>query len=177
MKKTKSIHRKIQQVRVELQDAGLKKTGNNNGRKYFELRDFMPKINELVNKQGLFTKFSMNKESASLRIIGDEDEVSFTIDKVEAELPEALAIQSRGATITYYRRYLYMIAFEIAETDFIDASKKPELEDSELETMQNCKTIEELHTYVVKLKKERGASHQKLILTAFNKRKGELTPK
>lgn len=171
-----NIHQKIQQIRVDLQEAGLKKSGFNKHTKvkYFELGDFMPKLNELLNQQGLMTQFSMDNEKAWVKIIGGESHVTFIVDKVKAVIPSATEIQSHGATITYLRRYLMMIAFEIVENDLMDASNVIALEKSEIDKIMKCKTIKELKEYCGKLKAGKGVNHQKVILKYYNTRKEEI---
>jgi len=169
-----NIYQKIQKIRVDLQEAGLSKSGNNNGKKYFELEDFIPKVNELCNQQSVMTQFSMDKKNAWLHISDGTEKVTFVIDKVEAELPRAIAIQSHGATITYLRRYLLMIAFEIAENDLVDATDVLALEKNEIDKIMECKSIPELQKYCGELKSSKGVSFQKIILKYYNERKVQL---
>lgn len=170
----KTIYQKIQQIRVDLQEAGLTKTGDNRGKKYFELSDFISKANELVNQQGLMTQFSMDTRNAWLHITDGKEKVTFIIDKVEAVLPGAVAIQSKGATVTYMRRYLMMIAFEIAENDLVDSINVIALEKEEIDKIMACKTLPELQKYCGELKASKGVSHQKVILKYYNTRKEEI---
>lgn len=169
-----NIYQKIQKVRVDLQEAGLNKSGNNMGKRYFELEDFIVKVNELCNQQGMMTQFSMDRKNAWLHITDGTDKVTFVIDKVEAELPKAIAIQSHGATITYLRRYLMMIAFEIAENDLVDSSDVLALEKEEIDKIMACKTIDDLQKYCGELKLQKGVSYQKMILKYYNDRKAQI---
>ena len=169
-----TIYQKIQKIRVDLQEAGLTKSGNNNGKKYFELEDFIPKVNELCNQQGVMTQFSMDGKNAWLHIVDGAEKVTFVIDKVMAELPRAIAIQSHGATITYLRRYLLMIAFEIAENDLVDATDTLALEKSEIDKIMECKSVAELQKYCGELKSQKGVTFQKIILKYYNDRKVQI---
>ena len=55
-----NIYKKIQQARVELQKMGIKKSGHNKFANfdYFELKDFLPKVNEIFLDLKLFSKYS-----------------------------------------------------------------------------------------------------------------------
>lgn len=127
--KPKNVYQKIQLVRHTLSKSDLKKTGKNKhlDYNYFELGDFLPKLNDLMNEHGLMSHFSMQVSDggniAVLSIIDTDDsesQVQFSCPLREASMPNP--IQSLGATITYLRRYLLMIAFEIAESDVVDAT-------------------------------------------------------
>ena len=120
-----NVYQKLQKCRVELQNMNLKKTGNNKfaGFTYFELSDFLPTINELCEKHGLFTRTSFTSELAMLEVINaeaPEEVILFTSPQAEATLKGCHAIQNVGAVETYQRRYLLMVAFEIVENDSLD---------------------------------------------------------
>lgn len=152
-----NIYKKLASARMELQQAGLKKSGMNNFLRfaYFELSDFLPKINEMAVKYGFFTRFSIDSDRANLLVVNadaPEDAAEFwvnvsdclrsqrafndavidsTFKTAEAHAykePKDLKplnvqmIQELGKNITYLRRYLLMIAFEICEVDALDAS-------------------------------------------------------
>lgn len=120
-----NIYQKIQQARVELQNRELKKTGYNKfaNYKYFELGDFLPHINDVCLKIGLYTEFKFTPQQAWLYIrdVNNPDIFREWSTPVEiATLKGCSAIQNIGGTQSFSRRYLYMMAFEIAETDVID---------------------------------------------------------
>ena len=93
---------------------------------YFELGDFLPGINEICEKNGLATIFNFTSELATLKII-DVDNIESTLEfstPVEiASLKGCSAIQNIGGTQSFARRYLYIMAFEIAESDMIDGGE------------------------------------------------------
>ena len=126
MEEKLNLYAKLQKVRVELQQSDLKKSGENtySKYKYFELGDFLPRINELCDKYGLNTLFNFSKDMAKLTIVNvdniEEFEV-FTTPVEIASLKGGTAMQNIGATQTYARRYLYVMAFEVAENDLLDA--------------------------------------------------------
>lgn len=124
-KEFKNVYAKLQRARVLLQSRELRKSGKNTFSKYsyFELSDFLPHINSICDELGLFTYTDITDEIALLNIINTEqehDSVVFSIPSASMELKGGNAIQNIGAVQTYMRRYLYMSAFEIAESDIID---------------------------------------------------------
>lgn len=120
-----NIYEKLQKCRVELQNTALKKSGHNKfaGYTYFELGDFLPKINELCLENKLLTVTSFDKEIATLTVINaekPEEQIVFTSPQEAAQLKGCHPIQNVGAVETYQRRYLLMLAFEIVESDALD---------------------------------------------------------
>ena len=120
-----NIHIKLQQCRVDLQEMKLKKSGKNKfaGFEYFELQDFLPAVNSLFLKHKLFSLFSIDKEMAKLSIYDAEDDnasVVFETPVVNVELKGCTAIQGIGAMHSYAKRYLYLNALEIVESDMLD---------------------------------------------------------
>lgn len=123
-----NIYQKLQKSRVELQVKNLKKSGKNSysNYEYFELGDFLPGVNEVCNNNGLATIFHFEKEIATLSVIdvdNPESIIKFETPIEMAAIKGSSTIQQIGGTQTYARRYLYMMAFEIAETDIVDKSE------------------------------------------------------
>lgn len=118
-----SVYKKLQECRVELQSKSLKKSGKNKhlGFEYFELGDFLPTLNEMFNRKGLFSKFDLG-DVATLTIVDTEDDsqVVFTSRTAPATLQKATPVQELGAEHTYIKRYLYVNALEIIENDVVD---------------------------------------------------------
>ena len=130
-----NIYQKIQKARVDLQNKDLKKTGHNkySNYKYFELGDFLPHINDICNELGLYTEFNYEEKLATLTVYNVEnlEEKRVWTTPVEvAILKGCSAIQNIGGTQSYARRYLYVMAFEIAETDALEGGEVDE--DAEL---------------------------------------------
>lgn len=120
-----NIYSKLQTLRCELQAEKLTKSGNNkfSGFKYFELADFLPKVNELMKKHALTPIFSILGENAFLEIINQEnieEKINFSIPIAEAQVKGCTPIQCMGAINTYCKRYLYINALELVENDFLD---------------------------------------------------------
>jgi hypothetical protein len=121
-----NLFQKLQKARVELQEMNLKKSGHNKfaGFSYYELADFLPAINIICNNIGLFTAISFETDYAILRIYDCEDMdrfIEFKSPMKEIQQKGCNDIQSLGSVETYSRRYLYLTAFEIVESDFSDA--------------------------------------------------------
>ena len=114
-----NVYSKLQSCRVELQKMNLSKSGKNSFSKYdyFELGDFLPKVNELFETHKLFSQFNMDKEKATLSITDTENEsnIMFSIPFEDLELKGANKVQALGGVNTYLKRYLYMNALEIVE--------------------------------------------------------------
>lgn len=128
-----NIYQKLQKMRVALQKKGIEKSGYNEHKKfkYFELSDFLPQINEIQEEYNTLTLFDINKERARLTIVDcetTENILEFDIPIAELTIQGANTIQNIGGLTTYCRRYLYMIAFEIAENDEFDPTtgKEPQ---------------------------------------------------
>lgn len=131
-----NVMQKIQNARAELQKRDIKKTGINKGLnfKYFELEDFLPHVNEICNDLKLYTEFNFSKEEATLKIFNSEniEEVREFKTPVEiATLRNGSSMQNIGGTQKYARRYLYMMAFEISESDVLDLDNAVDLEAEE----------------------------------------------
>lgn len=121
-----NVYVKLSKIRLELQNRQLKKSGHNKyaGFKYYELGDILPSINELSEKYGILNIINYNREDAVLEIIDtDNPESKITIKSPMSELTlkGAHPIQNLGAIETYQRRYLYLTAYEIVESDYLDA--------------------------------------------------------
>lgn len=123
-----SIYKKIAEARVKLQESKLTKSGFNKfaNFKYYELADFLPSLNKINLELGVCTKFELDTEGkkAILNIFDfdkPEEKVIFDIPYVPSKVQGATDIQNLGGTITYLRRYLFLVAFEITDGDVIDA--------------------------------------------------------
>lgn len=121
-----SVHKKLMEARILLQQAPLKKTGENKfaGYKYFELGDFLPTGQQIFNDLGLCGIVSFTADIASLTITDIESggEVVITSPMGSAALKGCHEVQNVGAVETYQRRYLWVAAFEIVEHDALDAT-------------------------------------------------------
>lgn len=122
-----NIYSKMQKARCEFQEKPLKKSGHNKfaGYHYFELGDFLPTINSLLEKYNLCSNISFDNEMATLTIVNAEntdEKLVFTSPMSNASLKGCHDVQNLGAVQTYLRRYLWVNAFEIVESDGLDAT-------------------------------------------------------
>jgi len=124
-----TVYRKLQWARNELSKAKLKKTGHNayGGWFYYELGDFIPAIHKLFDEAGLCGVVTFG-DTATLTVYDAEDgtSVQFSTPIVYAEAAKGQPIQQLGSTHTYLRRYLWLMAMEIVESDAVDAEKQEE---------------------------------------------------
>lgn len=127
---TKTLNEAIASIRVKLQKADLKKSGKNKFANfdYFELADFLPTLNELMEKEGVNDLFTIEDGNAILTLIKGEEKQSYMIPFIMFEVPlnskgakSMQDIQYLGALNTYYKRYLYLNAYGITDGDVIDA--------------------------------------------------------
>ena len=154
-----NIFEKLQQARVQLQNANLKKSGKNafSGFTYFELADFLPTVNNIFNDLKLCSNFSIIDKTANLTIINSEkidEQTTFTMPTAELQLKGCTAIQALGGVNTYCKRYLYLNALEIVESDLLDAragqleEKQKENPDIDIiEGLKACDNIKNLNAY------------------------------
>ena len=122
----KNVYEKLQEARVILQEKNNKKSGKNKfaNFSYYELADFLPSINEIFRKLKLFSMFNIRDNTATLVIINVEnitDTITFESPIAEAEIKGSTPIQCLGGIHTYMKRYLYLNALEIVESDMFDS--------------------------------------------------------
>lgn len=124
--KTMNVYQKLLKARASFLAANTKKSGKNMtlAFKYFELDDIVPIATKIFEEIGLISVVNFNAETAMLTIVNTENDdeiIAFTAPMVISEGNRAVTpVQALGATITYYRRYLYMMALDICEPDEID---------------------------------------------------------
>jgi len=126
-----SVYKKLQKARAMLLSSDIKKSGKNKfaGFEYFELADFLPAITNIFDSVGLCGVVRFHADTASLTIVNTEDSsdvLDFVTPLVYADMSKSQAIQNLGATHTYVRRYLWLMAMEIVEHDAVDAAPQEE---------------------------------------------------
>lgn len=142
----KELNKSIIKIRVALQNAKLKKSGKNKfaGFEYFELADFLPKLNELMLEEEVNDRFYIKDDYAVLELMKGEETNTYTmpfvlfetptnrkVDKDTKEVYEVKSmqdIQYLGALNTYYKRYLYLNAFGITDGEIIDSLDTTDLQ-------------------------------------------------
>ena len=146
MEENKNLNESIISIRVKLQNAKLKKSGKNKfaGFDYFELADFLPKLNELMLEEKVNDRFYINNDLATLELQKGEEINTYTMPfvlfetpvnkKYNKDLDEYVEVKSMqdiqylGALNTYYKRYLYLNAFGITDGEVIDSMNNNDLE-------------------------------------------------
>ena len=148
----KNLNESIISIRVKLQNAKLKKSGKNKfaGFDYFELADFLPKLNELMLEEGVNDIFYIKNDYATLELQKGAEINTYTMPFVLFEtpltykkdkegnfiknkegdyiqVPSMQDIQYLGALNTYYKRYLYLNAFGITDGEVIDSMNNNDL--------------------------------------------------
>lgn len=128
--KTMNVYQKLLKARALFLASNTQKSGKNMhlAFKYFELDDIVPIVTKIFEDVGLISLVSFAENSAVMNILNidnPEERVAFTTPMVQlSENKGTNAVQAFGATVTYYRRYLYMIALDICEPDEIDNGLK-----------------------------------------------------
>lgn len=150
----KTLNQSIISIRVKLQEAKLKKSGKNKfaGFDYFELSDFLPKLNELMLEESVNDRFYIKDDYATLELVKDAEKNIYTIPFFvyatplnKNGVPSMQDIQYLGALNTYYKRYLYLNAFGITDGEVIDSMDNGELEQPKEEPKATAKQIEMLN--------------------------------
>lgn len=132
-----NLNETIIKIRVELQNSKIKKSGKNRfaGFEYYELADFLPKLNELMLKEKVNDRFTIKDGLAMLELIKGEERQEYTIPFQifptplnKNGSPSMQDIQYLGALNTYYKRYLYLNAFGITDGEVIDSMDSANLQ-------------------------------------------------
>ena len=119
---------KIAEARVRLGAEQLDKSGYNPhaGFKYFQLDDFMPKAREICRELRFLPVESFEGDRAIMTVRDFDDPEAVVVFECPADkpnIPGTNATQVIGGMITYLRRYLWMMLFEITENDEFDAEQ------------------------------------------------------
>ena len=130
--KTMNVYQKLLKARANFLGSDTKKSGKNMhlAFKYFELDDIVPVATKIFEEVGLISIANFTNDTATMTIVNTDD----SNDRVEFTAPfNQLApivsssgkqatneMQALGSSITYMRRYLYIIALDICEPDNIE---------------------------------------------------------
>lgn len=129
-----NVYQKLILARELFLSENVQKSGKNMhlSFKYFELDDIVPVATKIFSRIGLLPMVNFIDGNAVMSIVNTdkpEEVVSFTapFDKIEpiANKEGKMAtnsMQALGSSITYMRRYLYMMVLDICEADSIDAN-------------------------------------------------------
>lgn len=130
-----NVYQKLLAARAKFLEADVQKTGKNMhlSFKYFELDDIVPTATRIFSEVGLIPIVNFTADVATMTIVNTDNPWEETI-KFEAPFNQIAPIvsnagkqatnemQALGSSITYMRRYLYMIALDICESDSFDAN-------------------------------------------------------
>ena len=146
-----NIYEKLANARADFKAAGIKQSGENKfaGYTYFDLADILPYTTKLEKEYKMLSVVSYGIDVATLTIYNaenPEESITFSSPMSTAELKGCHAVQNLGAVETYVRRYLYLVAYEIVETEALDRTqgdpeKAPEKRQSQQSTDQGA-TVE-----------------------------------
>ena len=132
--KDANVYQRLLTARAKFLEADVQKTGKNMhlSFKYFELDDIGPSAIRIFNEVGLIPIVNFTADTATMSIINTdnpEESISFTapFNQIAPIVSNAgkqatNEMQALGSSITYMRRYLYMMALDICESDSIDAN-------------------------------------------------------
>ena len=130
--KTMNVYQKLLKARAMFLGSDAKKTGKNMhlAFKYFELDDIVPVATKIFEEVGLISVVNFTEDIARMSIVNTdtpEEIVLFTapfnqIAPIVSNTGKQATneMQALGSSITYMRRYLYMIALDICEPDNIE---------------------------------------------------------
>lgn len=122
----KNIYERLMNVREAFAKIGIEKNGKNMQltSKFFTLDDIVNNSRELFHKNRILPIDEFTKEQATLILIdldNLEERITFTIPMREYMGNKSVTpVQAMGATVTYYRRYLYSLALDLAEKDELE---------------------------------------------------------
>lgn len=133
----KNVYQKLAEARARFLSAPIKKSGINRFAefKYFELEDIVPVATSIFNDLGLLFSTTVLCGIATGILFNVDDPtdcitvklplVDLTVTDKDGNIkpPAGMnSIQALGASITYVRRYLYMLILDIVEADALDAT-------------------------------------------------------
>ena len=136
---TMNVYGKLIEARKRFLEAGIKKTGVNRYAeyKYFTLDEIIPTKQAIFRDLGLADVISFGPEVATMTVfnVADPlDQIVFTSQLAADESMIKNPIQKVGAIQTYVRRYLYLLALDIIESDGIEeTTDKPDPEAEKVE--------------------------------------------
>ena len=130
----RNVYQKLIMAREQFLNSDIQKTGKNMhlSFKYFELDDIVPTATRIFAEQGLIGIVNFSTDTGTMNIVNTENPeemISFVapFNQIEPIVSNTGAkatneMQALGSSITYMRRYLYMLALDICESDSIDAN-------------------------------------------------------
>lgn len=131
-KTEKSIYQKITKIKKLLNEE-VKRTGRNetDNFEYYELEDILPKLNMMLEEAGILDIYEVEEKTNKLCLTDGKEQIRVSYPFVYAGKE---TIQDYGASLTYNKRYTYIMFFNLAATDNIDnANRKKQMTKEEQE--------------------------------------------
>lgn len=128
----KNVYQKLIEARQAFLESDAKQSGKNMNLsfKYFELKDIVPSITKIFVEEGLVALDNFTPDTATLTIVNTENpEETITFSAPFNQIAPIVSntgkqvtndMQALGSSITYMRRYLYLIAMDICVNDDIE---------------------------------------------------------
>lgn len=149
-----NVKQKLAKARLYFLNKKVSKSGKNMNLefKYFELEDIVPVAIRIFARVGLTHTTAFDGEKATMTIYNTDDpaEPGLTFVAPYREVEQIISnkgkvvtnvMQALGSSITYLRRYLWMMALDITEPDDVDATLGSEdYEGDDLETPAPAKS-------------------------------------
>lgn len=129
-----NVYQKLLAARAKFFESDVQKTGKNMhlSFKYFELDDIVPTATRIFSEVGLIPIVNFTSDVATMTVVNTdnpEEVIPFVapFNQIAPIVSNAgkqatNEMQALGSSITYMRRYLYMIALDICESDSFDAN-------------------------------------------------------
>ena len=140
---TMNVRQKLAKARLDFLDAKVQKSGKHMQLefKYFELDDIVPAAIRIFNDVGLVSNTIFDDvDRKAIMTIYDADDMSNEgivfiapfreTEQIISKTGKTVTnpLQALGSSITYLRRYLWMMALDITEPDSIDSNTQIEEE-------------------------------------------------
>ena len=129
-----NVYQKLLAARAKFLESDVQKTGKNMhlSFKYFELDDIVPTATRIFSEVGLIPIVNFTSDVATMTVVNTdnpEEVIPFVapFNQIAPIVSNAgkqatNEMQALGSSITYMRRYLYMITLDICESDSFDAN-------------------------------------------------------
>ena len=130
-----SIYKKLEQAKRELHNSQLKKDKKGYGYVYMNLDTIIPLIDNICEKYDLsittIIDYVGEQQLAITKVLdletGEYIDFKCPVDMFIESIKKNTA-QNIGANMTYYRRYMLFMVFEVIENDEVDETKGQDLE-------------------------------------------------
>lgn len=130
-----TVYKKLEQAKRELHNSQLKKDKKGYGYVYMNLDTIVPLIDNICEKYNFSITTSIDfvgeQQLAITKVVdletGESIDFKCPVDMFIESIKKNTA-QNIGANMTYYRRYMLFMVFEVIENDEVDETKGQDLE-------------------------------------------------